>query len=833
MADPPQCEPSLTAANVMDVVQKELKRGSVMDVVQKELREAEVKDSYKRVEQQLKKHEQMLQTLIDRTAPGKMQCQSDESPTKQTSSSSQKTSSSSQNAERPQRMRSKSVSEYGSPERVDKRGVGSLASVHDIPDIVPVPRTTGSLASLSNSSSQSFGALKFGRKSQETRIPAVPEACEATVPVSSTSLSSASTLASEMMMRHEQSDLSLASEPPKARQVRIGGSQDDGGHRNSRLSGIFPVAVQSYAKRVSGIVKEPDSWLKRNMSRMMPDTYGTVSRCSAEDMPQYDAYAMGEQGRSSWRKHVMRQMGSQLQMGGRSARHTRGMQSVANQQRGWLILWMADFTDSRTFASVCAFIVMANVVFVGYETTASMSDTLAGVDDRLESQLFRSVHRAFDIIFLSELVLRIYVCKWYFIFGPDSRYNLLDLLLVAVSAVEELLALFGINGIAVVRQLRMLKVIRLCRMLRFFSDLRLMVASIVQSCSSLTWALLLLLAIMYLFAIVFMHGMLLMLKDQGKNEELRSIAELWYRDLFRAMLTLLQCITSGVDWDTISRPLSWYYTLLFAFYVTFVVIGVLNVLTGIFVERASELSGLDRDLIVQSHLKRDRTFLQQMSNIFEEADVDHSGSITWSEFKEYLKNQEIRAYLSAQQLDACDARQLFDLLDSEGKSEVRMPDFIMGLSRLRGMAKSVDLVALLKETREFQSQVSKFIFSTNKKLERIAVKDPGRGESFASSSADGCDLVDHDIDSDHCSNDDDDENNNQQFRTSLFSDSSFFNGDSDVNSVRGVDSAQRTSIFKQPQSPPPSLPMQVEDAELEDADDDFSLSHRSTTGTVV
>ena len=51
-----------------------------MDVVQKELREAEVKDSYKRVEQQLKKHEQMLQTLIDRTAPGKMQCQSDESP---------------------------------------------------------------------------------------------------------------------------------------------------------------------------------------------------------------------------------------------------------------------------------------------------------------------------------------------------------------------------------------------------------------------------------------------------------------------------------------------------------------------------------------------------------------------------------------------------------------------------------------------------------------------------------------------------------------------------------------------------------------------------------
>ena len=46
---------------------------------------------------------------------------------------------------------------------------------------------------------------------------------------------------------------------------------------------------------------------------------------------------------------------------------------------------------------------------------------------------------------------------------------------------------------------RMMKVLRLTRLLRFFSDLRLMVSSIVQSCSSLTWALILLGAMMYLF----------------------------------------------------------------------------------------------------------------------------------------------------------------------------------------------------------------------------------------------------------------------------------------------------------------------------------------------
>jgi len=207
--------------------------------------------------------------------------------------------------------------------------------------------------------------------------------------------------------------------------------------------------------------------------------------------------------------------------------------------------------------------------------------------------------------------------------------------------------------------------------------------------------------------------------DDTDDSSARILVNKWYDSLPRTMLTLLQCITSGVDWDEVARPLQnggWVYMAIFAFYITFVVIGVLNVLTGIFVERAQALSGMDRDLLVQSEMKRDNAFLEQMRNIFEEADADASGSITWTEFKKYLENDEIRAYLSAQQLDACDARQLFDLLDVDGTLEVSMPDFIMGLLRLRGMAKSVDLVALLKETREMNLKLRSFISATEEQL---------------------------------------------------------------------------------------------------------------------
>merc|ERR1712228_1144168 len=99
------------------------------------------------------------------------------------------------------------------------------------------------------------------------------------------------------------------------------------------------------------------------------------------------------------------------------------------------------------------------------------------------------------------------------------------------------------------------------------------------------------------------------------------------------------------------RPLSqihWFYEAVFVLYILFVVIGVLNVLTGIFVERAQELSGLDRDLVIQGEIKRNDAFLTEMKGIFEEADVDQSGSISWEEFKEYLKNAEVKAYLATQ-----------------------------------------------------------------------------------------------------------------------------------------------------------------------------------------
>lgn len=196
----------------------------------------------------------------------------------------------------------------------------------------------------------------------------------------------------------------------------------------------------------------------------------------------------------------------------------------------------------------------------------------------------------------------------------------------------------------------------------------------------------------------------------------------WYGSMARTMLTLFQCTTGGVDWHIASRPLgsiSLVFVPVFSFYIAFVVIGVLNVLTGIFVERASQMSGLDRDLIVQGQLNRDQAFFREMKTIFVEADLDNSGTVSWEELSEYLMNEEVRAYLAAQQLDSYDARQLFNILDVDGTREIGMSDFVLGLWRLRGMAKSVDMVALLMETRALNIKMREFMAETTHTLTKF------------------------------------------------------------------------------------------------------------------
>jgi len=393
-----------------------------------------------------------------------------------------------------------------------------------------------------------------------------------------------------------------------------------------------------------------------------------------------------------------------------------------------LLLWLI---ESTVFHWASAGIIIVNVVFIGYTTEASMSHVLA-TPPTPDPGSFEVVNMVFTSIYCLELLLRLLAYGREFATGEERKWNAFDAVLVGLSIFEKIVQDVdaGVGTLRVIRGLRMFRVLRIIRVMRYFRDLRLMVCSILQSLGSLSWALLLLVIIMYLFTIVFMQGSILYLHstyEEGRAPDgaVRDGVAFWYSSVFGTMYTLLASIVNGVGWIDVVRPLeqiSMVYRCLYAFYVVFVVIGVLNVLTGIFVERACELSGMDKDLVIQTQMKRNETFLKEMKRIFEEADSDGSGTISWEEFKGYLENDTVKAYFSTQQLDAFDARTLFDVLNDGTGNEMSIEKFIVGCQRLKGLARSVDLVAVLQEAR-----------SANRKLKSLMRRLEG-GPGLARSS---------------------------------------------------------------------------------------------------
>lgn len=320
---------------------------------------------------------------------------------------------------------------------------------------------------------------------------------------------------------------------------------------------------------------------------------------------------------------------------------------------------------------------------------------------------FRIVNRVFTACFCAELLIRLLAYRIVWFTGEDWKWNVFDALLVLSAIVQEVFESANISFIRVLRVVRVIRVARIIRVLRFFRELRRMVCAIGACLASLTWAFLLLLLIMYIFAVFFVQGAASQLKDTPETALADELRE-WYPSLLGTMFSLLLCISGGNDWWAICGSLvqvGEIYRFAFTFYIVFVVFGVLNVLTGVFLESATEF--MDIDLVIQAQMMRDDSFLTDMTEFFSKFSMPqsqrtriHAGEqmelINWERFQECMQEPEVRAYLSSQQLESHDAYQLFKLLDHDDQGTVSISEFITGCLRLKGEARNLDMAVVLQ-----------------------------------------------------------------------------------------------------------------------------------------
>jgi hypothetical protein len=192
-----------------------------------------------------------------------------------------------------------------------------------------------------------------------------------------------------------------------------------------------------------------------------------------------------------------------------------------------------------------------------------------------------------------------------------------------------------------------------------------------------------------------------------EQTEIEGIATL-YETLPKTMMTLFFTVSGGLEWRVSAAPLvkmSLYYAVIWTAYVAFMVFGLLNVLTGIFVESAMSAVNNDRDNLIQTHLDERESLIETITAVFINSDTEGSGQITEKEMDGILQSPELVAYFNAIGVDTTEAMGLFQLLDDDCSGTVSIDEFVTGFLRLKGTAKAVDMVTLMYENRKISKLI--------------------------------------------------------------------------------------------------------------------------------
>eukprot|EP00428_Durinskia_dybowskii_P029043 CAMPEP_0170233322 /NCGR_PEP_ID=MMETSP0116_2-20130129/16406_1 /TAXON_ID=400756 /ORGANISM="Durinskia baltica, Strain CSIRO CS-38" /LENGTH=724 /DNA_ID=CAMNT_0010484115 /DNA_START=49 /DNA_END=2220 /DNA_ORIENTATION=- len=377
-----------------------------------------------------------------------------------------------------------------------------------------------------------------------------------------------------------------------------------------------------------------------------------------------------------------------------------------------------------------AVVIISYALFIGVQV--EVMSRKVGQSDFQGHLAFTLVSAAYAVVFVVEAALRIAANRMYFFCGPDRTWNWFDLIVAALSLVEAALDLSRWTGgevntnansvrlVRLLRTVRLVRVFRVVRIVRYVRALRTLIFSIACTLRSLVWAMILMLMILYIFAILFTQAVTDYI-DEIPVENLPKNTLLW-GNLPRSMLTLFQCVTSGVNWNDALTPLGnagTHWVVFFIMYICFTYFAVFNVVTGVFCQSAMEGAMHDADLQVQETLRNKQLYIDRAKKLFRDLDCDHSGNITIKELEDHLNSDVMKAYLNSLEIDTNDAWTLFKLMDTDEHNVISCDDFVMGCMRLKGVARSMDIANIMYDQKMLKQRLAKFMASVESQLDKL------------------------------------------------------------------------------------------------------------------
>jgi len=385
--------------------------------------------------------------------------------------------------------------------------------------------------------------------------------------------------------------------------------------------------------------------------------------------------------------------------------------------------WEAFLTGP--FENVMSLLIILNAVIMF--TQLYFAGMEIGVQLNLESEedvwagsevFFETAEHIFNAIFLLELTAKILILRKQFFLDEDERtcekFNIFDVVVVVFCTIDlwMLPVILGkssgnIAFIRLIRLARLSRGLKVIRVMKVFSKLRILVRTVASSFMALMWSMVLL-GVLNFGGAVFLCQLLqgAMVEDSDMSFETREWLYRYYGTSAKSVWTMFEFTFSG-GWPTYARPVveqvHWSYAVFFAFYVSVVVFAVTRIITALFLKDTLQIAANDADMMVQEQMASKQRYTEKLRDLFELADASGNGSITLEEFEAVCRIPEVHTYFHLLELEIGEVQALFNMLD-DGDGAVSYDEFMRGIIRLKGQARSMDVITVMRDCREINDR---------------------------------------------------------------------------------------------------------------------------------
>eukprot|EP00930_Biecheleria_cincta_P034132 TRINITY_DN23608_c0_g1_i2.p1 TRINITY_DN23608_c0_g1~~TRINITY_DN23608_c0_g1_i2.p1 ORF type:complete len:620 (+),score=123.57 TRINITY_DN23608_c0_g1_i2:31-1860(+) len=475
--------------------------------------------------------------------------------------------------------------------------------------------------------------------------------------------------------------------------LRIGGSINDGDASEAQAetpnAGQDSAAEAAPKKRLSQQshhsfaleplvpyeMSEPQEWVSRHPFLCSTTKITTRITGSSNRGPQ-------KPKSRNWFDETMKlQMGPEVSMAARRSPGETESRSPGIRVR------LQNIVYSTCFEYIALAIILLNVIIIGWETQLKVSQKTNNLPDG-----FVVVDVVLMIFFAVEILLKVAVDYRMYFLGPGCMFNWLDTIIVLCEICMN--ASHGLRNLRLLRTINLIRIMRSARLIRCVESVRAIVLSIGICFRPFLGGIVVLTFLIYSMAVFFMESVL-----STRLTSSPQALDKHYSNLFTCMFHLFQALTGGIDWNEMVVPMMEHVTpllgLVYALYVMFSLLAVMNVITGIFVSTAMKAAKDDQDKIGIAFLEE----------LFDKMDERKTGKVGWDDFQKHLNTMHMQELFKSIDLDPSEADCVFKLLDLDGSGELQFSEFLNGCLRLRGPAKALDVLLLLRETtQQFQRQ---------------------------------------------------------------------------------------------------------------------------------